>query len=247
MYAQSEELSTLGLSIVGVLTLMCVLLHYKAAFPKFNTNQDENFEKGLFVFSLNLLAMLAVFKLLRPGYEAWYKATEMAPLVDRAVASVSLVATSIGAMLACWVAMKATAFSAEVASLSRRLQIDVCAYSAGMGAFLFMAPVIDSPSAAYVQPLLGWLWVVLAIYVAIDAEKGQHKVATYASSLLAFAIVYVVGHPARAHLLDHGSALKSMDALEALDFLFAIVFWVVAAVKIAGDVLIHQLYLRIER
>lgn len=243
VYAQNNELSYVAYGVIGALTIVCTYWHYVSANPKFNTNQDENFEKTLFVFSLNLLAMLAVFKMIRPEFDAWYQSSMDLGVAARALASFGVVALTGLAAYVAWQAMKATAFSADVTKDERRLQVDVCGYSAGMGAFVFMAPAIANPYGEALQPVLALVWIVLCIWVAVDAEnKLQHSFAAYTPAVLAFGIVLLLGFPARSHLLEHGESLKTMSLMEALDFFFAVIFWVVATVKVTGDYLIKSLY-----
>lgn len=243
VYTQAVQLSPASYAIAGAVTLMCVLWHYKAAYPKFNANQDENFEKGLFVFSLNLLVMLAAFKMLRPMIECWYLEDRVLPLEERLEMSLLTVATGMVALLVGWFAMKATVFAAEIGPDKRKWAIDACSYSASMGAFVFMAPPGLEGWMLAAQPILAICWIALCFYVAIDdVNKFRQQFKSYLPVLAVFGAVLVVGFPARAHLNEHGSALKQMSTLEALDFMFAIVFWVIATVKIGGDMMMKQLY-----
>lgn len=242
LYIQLFDMSTLSYFTVALATLFSLAWHVKTALPAAHHAPDVPFEKKLFLYGFRLVALLALFQVLRPEFLSWALLPEDTPLLTRAGAGLWL--SSISALGSAIVVWLFKSIDAVFASQPRLLNLDVSAASGGVGA-VFIAMTLSQFNAP--MPLIGYgaacAWLATCLLVGSAAEKRQFKqLVGIKGALGATGVLLLLSTPLVALLSNNGSHLTSMDFGEALDHFVIMLFWGVAAATGAGVSLAHSLY-----
>lgn len=222
---KGSELGFLSYLAVIAGAIISTFGHFVAALPATFKNQTVKFEKKLFIFSCNLMALLAAFKMLLPEYSAWYYSTEELDLTARLTAAGLMVLLSV-----CVIALVDKAINAVeliVVGAQPDLNLVVSVLSAAFGGLMLMNwNTGDSQLWNTLIPFIALGWIALCVHTGLVAQSDKASFGkVIGATMLIFGANLLFAHPLRSLLIEHRGTFEQMDFEQALDILVGVICW----------------------